>query len=137
MSRLFLDSKAGASSWTGGEWFPAAPTTVDLPRTLGEPGQLVRGRDVIMYFSLAGTGLEYDPVWPADHEFERQRDAFLAIPEADLLRFAGEFVLSRDGRIVDHDRDLVALTSRSGTAPVYITRAGEDLEMGIDTPFLD
>jgi hypothetical protein len=73
---------------------------------------------------------EYDPGY-------RQRDAFLAIPKADLLRYAGEFVLTRDGRVVDHDRDLVALTSRSGTAPVYITRVGEDIEVGIDTPFLD
>ncbi len=137
MSRLFLDSKAEASAWTRGGGLPPEPTVADLPRSLGEPGQLVHGGDVIMYFSLAGTGLEYDPVWPADPEFERQRNAFLTIPKADLFRYAGEFVLSRDGQVVDHDRDLIALTSRSGTAPVYITRVGEDLEMGIATPFLD
>lgn len=141
MSSLFLDLRADASPWARGGRIPLEPTVVDLPHTLGEPGQLLHVGDVIVYLSMAGTGLEYDPVSPADSEFERQRNAFLAVPKADLLRYTGQFVLSRDGRIVDHDRDLGALTRRSvqrfGTAPVYITKAGEDFEINIETPFLD
>ena len=85
-------------------------------------------------------GLEYDPQGSADPEFERQRAAFLAIPKAELRRYAGEFVLSKDGAIVDHDPTMGELTRRSverfGSAPVYFTKVGEDVEVRIDTPFL-
>ena len=91
--------------------------------------------------SISGTKFEADPVSAEELEFWLQKEAFLATPAEDLARYAGEFVLARDGRIEDHDRALSELTRRSvenfGDVPVYITYIGGELEFRIDTPFLD
>lgn len=77
----------------------------------------------------------------AEIEFQEQEHAFHRILPLDLVPYAGEYVVSRDGRIVDHDVDLPTLTnrffSRYGDLPVYITKIGEEESEAIDTPFLD
>jgi hypothetical protein len=71
-------------------------------------------------------------------EFEEQKKAFLRIPTGQLVQYRNEFIVSRDGHIVDHDEDLSALTnrffSRSGSVPVYITRVGGPLQVTLRTP---
>lgn len=141
MPRMFVDSRAEADGFSMRALiFDAVTQAVSLPETLGEMGQAIQGPAPLIHLPLAGTGLEYDPHDEDDVEFEQQRLAFRMIPSAHLVRYAGEFVLSRDGQIVDHDVDLAALTRRSmetlGDIPVYIEKVGEEFEIRIDTPFL-
>jgi hypothetical protein len=74
-------------------------------------------------------------------EFWQQKQAFLALPSAMLAAYTGEFVIVRNGQILDHDRSLPALTSRFfrqvGDMAVYISRIGGESELRIDTPFFD
>ena len=144
MPRMFIDSRSDADRASSITWAPVmlqAASAISLPATLGEGGQSVQRTAAIIYMSLAGTGLEHDQQGAPDTEYEKQRDAFLAIPSAVLSQFLGEYVLSRDGKIVDHDLCLSNLTRRSverfGAGPVYVTKVGGDLEASIDTPFLD
>ncbi|HKV41221.1 MAG TPA: hypothetical protein VJX67_18590 [Blastocatellia bacterium] len=71
-------------------------------------------------------------------EFEEQKKAFSVIAADQLVRYTNEFVISRNGQIVDHDKDLSILTNRfftrSGTVPVYITRVGGPLQVTLRTP---
>lgn len=70
--------------------------------------------------------------------FEKQKLAFKSIPTQSLEPFLGQFVVSRNGTVVDHDTDLVALNlrviERYGNLPVYITRLGKKAKM--PTPFV-
>jgi hypothetical protein len=81
------------------------------------------------------------PISPGELSFWQQRRAFHAIPPTTLSGFTGEYVMSRDGRIIDHDRDLWQLTRRwaqtLGGVPVYIGRVNAPMEVDIDTPFID
>lgn len=58
--------------------------------------------------------------------FEIQKAAFMAIPPLMLVPYSGQWVVSRDGQIVDSDHDLQELSRRffdaNGTVSVYITR---------------
>ena len=91
--------------------------------------------------SIPGTRLEADPVSQEELEFWLEKEAFGSIPAQGLVPYAGEFVLSRGGRIEDHDSVLSELTRRSverfGNSPVYIAYVGGELEFRIETPFLD
>ncbi len=77
----------------------------------------------------------------AEMEFKQQEQAFRRILPLELVAFAGEYVVSRDGSIVDHDVDLPTLTNRFfsqyGDVPVYVTKIGEEESEVIDTPFID
>ena len=76
---------------------------------------------------------------PIDSEFERQKEAFQNIPHESLTGYLGEFVVSRDGEIIDHDSDLVRLGRRFfgqyGDIAVYIARVGDPIQVTIRTPF--
>ena len=78
---------------------------------------------------------------PSEREFRDQEQAFLDIPPLILAQYQGEFVVSQNGQIIDHDFDLPTLTYRFFTShddvPVYITKIGEDVEETIETPFID
>lgn len=77
----------------------------------------------------------------AEMEFEQQEQAFRRALPLDLVPYAGEYIVSRGGRIVDHDVDLPTLTNRFfsqyGDVPVYVTKIGEEESEVIDTPFID
>jgi hypothetical protein len=84
------------------------------------------------------TALQHRAVASLAHDgsnsgFEQQKAAFRRIPESERERYKGRFVVSRDGVIVDHDVDLVALSRRffaqHGKVPVYITRIGKPVRM--------
>lgn len=74
----------------------------------------------------------------APTEFEKQKEAFKAIPPIFLAPYHGKFVASLDGTIVDCDTDLASLShrfrARYGKVPVYITRVGKKAKM--PTPFV-
>jgi len=91
---------------------------------------------------VSGTSLESEPLTTAgDLEFWRQRQAFEAIPRHELIPYAGKFVVSRDGQIIDNGEDLADLSRRSyqllGDVPVYIAKVGGQIEITVDTPFFD
>jgi Family of unknown function (DUF5678) len=71
-------------------------------------------------------------------EFAQQKAAFNEIPPLILAQYDGQFVASRNGVIVDNDRDLASLTrrfrERYGKVSVYITRVRRIARM--PTPFL-
>jgi hypothetical protein len=109
-----------------------------LLRNLGSSGE-DRARECILH--------DYDTDQTAkvtelgEVEFRRQKRAFEAILPAQLSQYSGQFVISKDGQILDHDLDLVSLTNRffgqHRDAQVYITRVGGMPEIRIDTPFFD
>ncbi len=72
--------------------------------------------------------------------FLKQKEAFERIPPLDKIRYKGQYVVSQNGQIVDHDADLVALTRRffghGERTAVYITKIGGEPAV-IDTPFLE
>lgn len=72
--------------------------------------------------------------------FETQKAAFLAIPPLMLVPYAGHWVVSRNGEIVDSDSDLQRLSGRffgaNGKVDVYICQVGNDEPALIRTPFL-
>lgn len=74
----------------------------------------------------------------APTEFEKQKEAFKAIPPIFLAPYHGKFIASLDGTIVDCDTDLASLShrfrARYGKVPVYITRVGKKAKM--PTPFV-
>jgi len=76
---------------------------------------------------------------PAEKTFREQREAFLAIEPLFLAQYQGQFVVSRDGEIEDHDFDLPALTDRffsqNPDASVYISKVGSAAPEVIATPF--
>jgi hypothetical protein len=76
-----------------------------------------------------------------EREFRRQKELFLAIEPLFLAPYEGQYVISRNGVIVDHDTDLPTLTQRfvrqHGYVPIYISRIGKPMELIIDTPFFD
>lgn len=80
-------------------------------------------------------------VTDSDREFNEQKKLFETIPPLLLEEYRGQFIASRDGRIVDSDDDFVNLTHRffqnAGDVPVYITKIGEDEGIFIETPFSD
>ena len=72
--------------------------------------------------------------------FRRQKLAFEGLPQAELARYNAQFVITKDGQILDHDPDLVTLTMRFfSTHPkdeqVYIAKVGGTLEIRVTTPF--
>jgi hypothetical protein len=74
-------------------------------------------------------------------EFELQKDAFEAIPPIILAQYQGQFVVSRDGRILDSGNDLPELTKRffdkHGKVHVYITRIPPAIPEQVLTPFFE
>jgi len=70
--------------------------------------------------------------------FLRQRRAFRAIAQGDLIRYRGQFVVAKDGQIVDHDHDLVVLSGRffaqHPNDSVYVTFV-DGPALQINTPF--
>jgi hypothetical protein len=92
---------------------------------------------------VGGDGTDVVPAEQGgDVEFEREKEAFMAISPFALGRYRGRFVASQGGRIVDFDADLSVLVNRffmqHPDAPVYITRVGPDEdEFRIDTPFFE
>ena len=72
-----------------------------------------------------------------DTEFDQQKQAFQRIPVEELERYKNQFVVSLNGRVVDHDEDLSTLTNRffagSGDIAVYITRIGEPIQITLRT----
>jgi hypothetical protein len=81
-----------------------------------------------------------EPQTQGNTEYEQQKQAFEAIPPKVLARYHGRFVVSRNGRIVDSDHDLVTLGRRffgkNGDVPAYITKVGGPIEIRIRTPFV-
>jgi hypothetical protein len=77
----------------------------------------------------------------AELEFEQQKEAFLAIPPLFLAQYQNQFVVSRNGEILDQDPDLPTLTGRffaqHEDLPVYIAKVGDTIRATIDTPFFD
>lgn len=77
----------------------------------------------------------------AEIEFLEQKEAFLLIPPIPLAQYQGQYVVSHNGEILDHDPDLPTLTARffetHGDVPVYITKIGEEVDDRFDTPFFD
>jgi hypothetical protein len=75
-----------------------------------------------------------------DLEFEQQKRLFERLSPEELEPYQGEFVASRNGRIVGHDTDIVALTSwffaEHGNVAVYMTRIGEPVRITLRTPLL-
>ena len=75
----------------------------------------------------------------ADRAYEQQKQAFEGIPARALKPYAGQYVVSVNGRIMDSDRDLPTLTRRffgdHGHIPVYVGFAGRSPVVVIDTPF--
>lgn len=74
----------------------------------------------------------------SDLEFRRQKDAFLSIPPLLRSPYQGQYVVSRNGEIVDSDFDLLELSRRffgaHGDVPVYIAKVdGEEIEY-LDSP---
>jgi hypothetical protein len=71
-------------------------------------------------------------------DFNRQKRAFERIPQTKLEAYAGSYVASVDGDIVDSDVDLPRLTGRffgtRGHVPVYIAFVGQRT-LVIETPF--
>jgi hypothetical protein len=76
----------------------------------------------------------------AETEYERQERLFHMISQAVLGQYQGQFVVSRNGEIVDSDTDLTRLGRRffgeHGDVSVYITKAGGPIEVTIATPFI-
>jgi hypothetical protein len=68
------------------------------------------------------------PLLSADDAFEIQKKAFQEIPARVLAQYEHQFVISRDGQIIDSDFDLPTLTrrffKRRRRSSVYITRVG-------------
>lgn len=77
----------------------------------------------------------------AEKEFSEQKEAFLAIPPLLLAEYRGEYVVSHNGEILDHDTDLPTLTRRfyeqHGDIAIYIDKVNGLITATIDTPFLD
>lgn len=77
----------------------------------------------------------------SEREFREQEEAFRQIPPLFLEQYRGQFVASRNGRILDSDEDLASLSRRffetHGDVPVFMTKIGEDFDVVIDTPFFD
>ena len=78
----------------------------------------------------------------APTEFELQKQAFESIPPLLISQYAGQFVASIDGQIVDSDSNIQELAKRfflqRGFVPAYITRVGAQPHVvEIDTPFFD
>lgn len=74
--------------------------------------------------------------------FLEQKEAYEDIPPLGKIRYKGQYVVSQNGQIVDHDADLVALTRRffgqfGEHTAVYITRVGGGTPEVFDTPFFD
>lgn len=133
----------GASAYIGGIVLEDRGTLVESPSfflRMTMPGP-IDDRRMSVFFSPSGTKREGDPISLPEWEFWMAREAFLRIPAPALASYAGQFVLSKEGVIADHDADLAALTRRSverfGDAPIYITRIGGEMEFTIDTPFVD
>ena len=90
-----------------------------------------------------GTSVGASSTWIStatnDDPFERQKAAFQAIPPIILVPYSGEWVVSRDGQIVDHDTDLQVLSNRFFTAhgdvDVFIIKVGQRRSSRIRTPF--
>jgi len=80
---------------------------------------------------------------PQELSFQREKQAFLLnLSPETLAKYSDQFVASRDGRIVDSDLDLSALTTRFfgkyGDVPVYIVKiGGQKDDLRVDTPFFD
>ena len=74
-----------------------------------------------------------------DRAYEQQKLAFEGIPARLLKPYAGQYIASVNGRIMDSDRDLPTLTRRffgdHGHVPVYVGFAGRSPVVVIDTPF--
>jgi len=80
-------------------------------------------------------------ILPPRDEFDRQRAAFDQIPPLVLEPFAGRYVASINGDIVDSDESLASLARRfsatHGDVDVYVTRVhGHSNPLVIRTPFL-
>ena len=75
-------------------------------------------------------------------EFERQKEAFQTISQEELSQYAGEFVVSVNGQLVDSDDDFDALVERYFSAhgehaPTYITQIPPvRSRITFDTPFV-
>lgn len=76
-----------------------------------------------------------------ERAFREQREAFLAIPPLLLAPYQGQFVVSRNGEILDSDNDLPTLTKRffgqRGDIQVYITQVEPIEEEASLTSFFD
>lgn len=83
----------------------------------------------------------WDYVSPAEVTFRIQRDAFLKIPPLIKQQYRGEYIISKDGAIVDHDSDIDRLTERffgnQRPVDVFITLINGETEAALDTPFFD
>jgi hypothetical protein len=92
--------------------------------------------------SASGTIRVYDrqdgDVDTRQAEYEEQKEAFEIIPVATLNRYAGLWVIARNGEIVASDSDLNKMTAqyfrRAGDIAVYITRIGGESEDYIGSP---
>jgi hypothetical protein len=73
-------------------------------------------------------------------EFARQKRLFLAIPESEREQYRGQYVASHDGRILDSDEDLRALSHRfftqHGEVSVYMTKIDGPIRATLRTPLL-
>ena len=82
---------------------------------------------------------EFDNTQSCQDEFQQQKEAFNDIPSWHLSQYQGEYVVSHNGKIVDHDPDLPTLTQRFfGNHPnkcVYITMVGKSVPESLVTPF--
>jgi hypothetical protein len=81
---------------------------------------------------------------PSEREFREQRQAYFLKNEREPLflePYRGQYVVSHNGAVLDHDFDLPTLTNRFFSQhedmPIYIARVDSPIRFIIDTPFLD
>jgi|SRR6185295_16922828 len=105
--------------------------------------EVVGTKDAAMlrFFSSTSSSLTINLVPDLiDDPFELQKTAFEAIPPLLLCQYFGKWVVSKDGQIVDSDKDLQKLSGRffgvNGRVDVYICRVGIEEPTLIRTPFL-
>jgi hypothetical protein len=94
--------------------------------------------NVAYFIDPEGTPSDCIPNVPLD-PYEIQKAAFSRIGRLFLYPYSGQWVVSRDGHIVDSDSDLQALSRRffeaNGDVDVYITKVGVAQASRIRTPF--
>jgi len=97
------------------------------------------GINVLGSTKPAGTTIDSQPLSPRELEFWLERAAFEMIPKTQLAKHEGQYVASRDGKIIESDSSLEALTNkffmRYGDVSVYMTKVGDEEPERIDTPF--
>lgn len=140
MATIILDTSTDSSRFRVAAIRFAGSDVVSQPKYLGDRGEVVRAR-TLNFRVESGTKLGADPIAPSELEYWTQKQAFLLIPKDQRLRYSGQFVVARDGRIMDSDADLATLVnrffSRFGDAPAYVTKIDGAIDFHIATPFFE